>query len=453
MTTASPLPLSLFALLREQFGENLPLLRCTKATLVHLSHTIEDLVLANRLPALLFTGFQESSHWRKETERYRALAEVAQQVCIFAGGNLPPESSASQLHVVLGGDDPLRQEWFLALLSEEFAVLLCGQDQHIGAKSEALRQFDTIFTFDPQVIDQVLDRLEQVIGQYRPERLAQLQAARRTFPPSTPKPEIISHFTREMIRFEEQLHHSLAATTSLLDSQLRWRDDLTATLVHDLRSPLQGLGLALNMLQSKTDWADAKPQDILQIAQSSVRNMAVLIQLILDTNQLASGQFDLNWQGYEPKKLLDDAIEPLQPLLQRNKLELAVMLDERVTTVWGDGDFLTRITQNLLGNAIKFTSAGKRISINVAPAPSGRHIEISVHDTGPGIAPADLEHIFDRYYQADKRAHRGNGLGLYFCQLAAEAHGGQIRAASQLGVGTTFTVVLPSEPPLSALGQ
>lgn len=452
MTTADPLPLSLFALLREQFGEKLPLLRCTKATLVHLSHTIEDLVLSNRLPALLFTGFQESSHWRKETERYRALAEVAQQVCIFAGGKLPPESSASQLHVVLGGDDPLRQEWFLALLSEEFAVLLCGQDQHISAKSEALRQFDTIFTFDPQVIAQVLDRLEEVVGQYRPERLAQLQDARRTFPPSRPNPAIISQFTREMIRFEEQLHHSLTATTSMLDSQLRWRDDLTIMLVHDLRSPLQGLGLALNMLAFETDWTNTKPQDILQIAQSSVSNMTVLIQLILDTNQLASGQFNLNWQGHEPQRLLDEAIEPLRPLLQRNKLELMEGLDERVTTVWGDGDFLTRIIQNLLGNAIKFTPAGKRISINVAPAPSGHHIEISVRDTGAGIAPADLEHVFDRFYQAADSARRGNGLGLYFCQLAAQAHGGTIRAASQLGIGTTFTVVLPSELPLSALG-
>jgi DICT domain-containing protein len=88
--TSSALNLSLFKLLREQFGDALPMIRCTKATLVHLSHTLEDLVLRERIPALLFTGFQESSHWRQETERYRALADVAQQVCIFAGGTLPP---------------------------------------------------------------------------------------------------------------------------------------------------------------------------------------------------------------------------------------------------------------------------------------------------------------------------------------------------------------------------
>lgn len=94
MPAAPPLQISLFELLRDEFGASLAPIRCSKATLVHLSHTIEDTVLRQHIPALLFTGFQQSSHWRRETERYRALAEVAQQVCIFAGGTLPPESNA-----------------------------------------------------------------------------------------------------------------------------------------------------------------------------------------------------------------------------------------------------------------------------------------------------------------------------------------------------------------------
>src|SRR6185503_17856961 len=106
--------LSLFKLLRQKLDQRLPTVRCTKATLVHLSHTLEDTILSRRIPAMIFTGFQESAYWRQETERYWALAQVAQQVCIFAGAPLPPESETTSLHVTLNGNDPLRQEWFLA---------------------------------------------------------------------------------------------------------------------------------------------------------------------------------------------------------------------------------------------------------------------------------------------------------------------------------------------------
>ena len=213
MPPSSDLDLSLFNLLREEFGTTLQPLQCTKATLVHLSHTLEDMVLTRKLPALLFTGFQESSHWREETERYRALAEIAQQVCIFAGGELPAESSARELNITLRGDDPLRQEWFLALLCPQFAVLLCGQDRNVPADDEATRQFDTLWSFDPQIIDRVLDLLEQVITSYRPDRLQMLQDARKQYPLTAPDPRIVTHFTSEMIRFEEQLHRQLTQTT------------------------------------------------------------------------------------------------------------------------------------------------------------------------------------------------------------------------------------------------
>jgi DICT domain-containing protein len=272
--------LSLFQLLRDEFGTLLEPLRCSKATLVHLSHTLEDLVLTRHIPALLFTGFQESSHWREETERYRALAAVAQQVCIFAGGTLPPESQASELHVTLRGDDPLRQEWFVLLLSAEVSVLLCGQDRQLPADEEALRQFDTLWTFDPQILERVLDLLEQVVGSYRPDRLAKLQEARRSFPLSAPDPQVVTRFTSEMIRFEEELHATLHRTTTALNEQLRWRDDLTAALVHDLRTPLQGLLLGLDMLL--LGQADAATQnELLRMARYSATNMTSMVQLQL----------------------------------------------------------------------------------------------------------------------------------------------------------------------------
>lgn len=197
--------LSLFQLLSDELGDVLPVVTYTKATLVHLSHTLEDIVLREKLPALMFTGFQKSSHWRKETERYRELAGVAQQVAVFAGEPLPPESLASQLHITLRGDDPLRQEWFLAILSPRFAVILAGQDNLAPVDNEGLREFDTFWSFEPHVVERVLNLLEHVVAAYRPERLPQLQEARREMPPQMPDAGLITRFTLDMLRFEEAL--------------------------------------------------------------------------------------------------------------------------------------------------------------------------------------------------------------------------------------------------------
>ena len=120
--------LSIFETLKDKVGDEIPVISLTKATLVHLSHTLEDFVLRRQLPAFIFTGFQESSHWRKETERYQKLADTAMQVCIFAGKPLPEDSNSEAVQIELEGDDPLRQEWFLGIFSTEFSVILCGLD-------------------------------------------------------------------------------------------------------------------------------------------------------------------------------------------------------------------------------------------------------------------------------------------------------------------------------------
>lgn len=287
-------------------------------------------------------------------QRRAASSNVSanQQVCIFAGGLLPPETQASKLHITLRGDDPLSQEWFLALLCPQFAVLLCGQDRQLDAEDEATRQFDTLWSFKPAVLERVLDQLEQVVAAYRSERLDALQAARQRFPLVAPDPDLVTSFTAELIRYEEELQRRLAATAQQLHHQQRWREDLLATLVHDLRSPLQAVALSLDMLRF--------PADL------SAEDMAMVL------GRGASGA------------------KQLQTLIQ----------------------------------------------LTVAPAPQPRQLEIRVRDTGRGIAPDVLPYIFERYHQGQRNDRRGYGLGLYFCRLVAEAHGGQIRLA------------LPAQPPL-----
>ncbi len=205
--------ISIFETLKDDLGGDLNTVMLTKATLVHLSHTLEDFVLQRHLPAMIFTGFQESSHWRKETKRYQALADVAMQVCIFAGKPLPPDADIGALQIELTGDDPLRQEWFLAILSTDFSVILAGLDNMESVPAEAHRRFETLWSFDVSVVNKVLDSLEGVIERYRPDMLAPLQAARRNYPPIEPTSDIILRFTNELLRIEDRLQRDIYQTT------------------------------------------------------------------------------------------------------------------------------------------------------------------------------------------------------------------------------------------------
>ncbi len=220
--------LSLFRHLQEHFGERLPVVDCTKMTLVHLSHTLEDIILREKIPALLFTGFQESGHWRKETERYLALAQVAKQICIFAGKQPAEDSQERTIHVTLTGDDPLRQEWFVCILSAQLAVVLCGQDYGSRFDKEQDRQFATFWTFEPEIVNEVLDLLEKVVEHYRPDRAADLRRARLDFPPVLPDPKLLTELTRHMLKYEEKLVllarielHERKQTQSQLEVRLR----------------------------------------------------------------------------------------------------------------------------------------------------------------------------------------------------------------------------------------
>ncbi len=442
MSSSPPIPLSLFDLLHHRLGSSVQLIRCTKATLVHFSHSLEDLVLRHQLAAIIFTGFQESSHWAQETARYRALADVVQQICIFAGGSLPPESNVRELHVTLSGDDPLRQEWFLGIFSERFTAILCGQDRLIPFEDEALREFDTIWSFTPAVINEVLDLLEHVVAQYRPDRVELLRAARQKIPHIAPDPVLVTELTGELLRYEETLNQRLQRSSRALEQQLAWHEQLTEALVHDLRTPLEGVNQTIAFLREYTDLDPATIAEMLDMAALSVNNLSGLVQLILDANRLETNQFSLQYAPIAPQQLIDRALRAVQPLLNLAQLQFISKIDAQIRAVVCDGDLMVRVLQNLLGNAIRFTAAGGQVTLEMSETKPG-WVQIRLLDTGIGIAPEAIAKIFERYYFTGSGERRSGGIGLYFCRLAVVAHGGQIRAESRVGVGTTIIILLP----------
>lgn len=228
MPNSPQTPYSVFESLKATVRDRANLVQLTKATLVHLSHTLENMVLERHMPAYIIVGFQESTHWAEEIERYQALAELAHQILIFAGEPVPLEQPANIHQIKLRPDDRLRKEWFLIILGQDFSTVLAGLDQVVDDVDESLRRFDALWTFEPQAVHEVLKGLENILATYDPQQAEMLAAARAQFPPDAlPNINAINHFSTEIIRFEDQLQHELRKLTV----QLHQREALYRAIV------------------------------------------------------------------------------------------------------------------------------------------------------------------------------------------------------------------------------
>ncbi|MBN1936511.1 MAG: PAS domain-containing protein [Anaerolineae bacterium] len=219
------------------------------------------------------------------------------------------------------------------------------------------------------------------------------------------------------------------------------RDNLMHTIVHDLRSPLSGVNMALNVIVQGQAMSETQ-QQMIGIAQNSVNRMSMLIDSILDVSRMESGQMPLARSAVRLEALIATVIQLQTPLTQLNRLRLIDESPDNLPAVWGDAEVIGRVLQNLVDNAIKFTPAGGEIRMTARHDPETAQMLVSVADNGPGISPEVQERLFQKFATGDTPG-RGTGLGLAFCRLAVEAHGGRIWVESEPGKGTTFTFSLP----------
>jgi CheY-like chemotaxis protein/two-component sensor histidine kinase len=179
--------------------------------------------------------------------------------------------------------------------------------------------------------------------------------------------------------------------------------------------------------------------------ERNARSQSQLIDDLLDVSRIMAGKVRLDVQQLELTPIIDAAVDATRPAADAKHIQVQTLLDPRAGAVAGDPERLQQILWNLLSNAIKFTPKGGKVQVQLQRVNS--HVEISVSDTGQGIAPEFLPHVFDRFRQADsssKRAHGGLGLGLAIVRHLVELHGGRVHASSEgQGRGATFTIELP----------
>jgi signal transduction histidine kinase len=213
---------------------------------------------------------------------------------------------------------------------------------------------------------------------------------------------------------------------------------------HELRTPMNAvLGYTRMLLMNVYGELPEKVKDVHQRVDKSGRHLLGLINDVLDFSKIEAGQLALAINPYSIKDVIQAVVSSAQSLATEKNLVLKITVPADVPTASGDERRISQVLLNLVGNAIKFTDSGE---VRVAVATTNGSFEVSVSDTGPGIAAADREKIFEEFRQAEgSLAQRkgGTGLGLAIAKKIVEMHGGKIWVESEVGKGSKFTFTLP----------
>jgi signal transduction histidine kinase len=224
------------------------------------------------------------------------------------------------------------------------------------------------------------------------------------------------------------------------------RRQMTADIAHELRTPLTVIA---GYIESMRDGVLTATPERLGVIYAEIEHLQRLVGDLRVLSQADAGELKLNRQPVPPLDLLQQAAAAFAHQAEQKGVRLQLARNGPVPPIDIDETRMLQVLGNLLSNALRYTPAGGQVELRAASDPAGPGVTLSVRDTGPGIAPADLPHIFNRFYRADKsRAEESgeSGLGLAIAKALVEAHGGNLIAESALDQGTTFTIRLPNAP-------
>lgn len=226
-----------------------------------------------------------------------------------------------------------------------------------------------------------------------------------------------------------------------LAAEERVRRELFADIAHELRHPLAVLRGRLELLQ---DGVVPMNQEQVLYLQEMVIGLSRLVGDLRDLSLAEVGRLSLAVEAVDLGALIADLIENMEPVAADRSIRLTANVGPGLEALPADRDRIRQVLVNLLANALHYTPQGGSVTVSATAA--GAQAQVSVTDTGPGISPEDLPHLFDRFYRADKSRTRGtggSGLGLAIVRSLVELHGGSVQVESKVGEGSRFVVVLP----------
>lgn len=222
------------------------------------------------------------------------------------------------------------------------------------------------------------------------------------------------------------------------------REDVLSMVSHDLKNPIAAIQLSAQLLDKQIERFQL-PTDlhkVVEILQASASSMDALIQSILDMGKIQAGTFSVDPRPLELRSALNSAIALLSPLATAKNIQLELEGTSHLLVANADQNRVLQVLSNLIGNAIKFTPNGGKVT--VSSELDGAAVKISVRDNGPGIPADQIPYLFARHWQAMSAATRGSGLGLFISRGIVEAHRGKIWVESEVGKGSCFSFTLPA---------
>jgi signal transduction histidine kinase len=243
-----------------------------------------------------------------------------------------------------------------------------------------------------------------------------------------------------------QMNDELQRVYGELETASRHKSEFLANMSHELRTPLNAiLGFSQVLRKNLFGELNSKQEEYVEDILSSGNHLLSLINDVLDLSKVEAGQIELQVAPFSLREAVERGVVMIRERASKNGVSLAAEVEPEVQVVRADERRIRQILFNLLSNAVKFTPAGGRIDVTAARV--NGEIQVAVADTGAGIAPDDLDRIFEEFQQTDEgaRQQEGTGLGLALSKRLVELHGGRIWVESELGVGSRFVFTLPAE--------
>jgi signal transduction histidine kinase len=241
-----------------------------------------------------------------------------------------------------------------------------------------------------------------------------------------------------------RLFQEIQDASRQLEAASQHKSEFLANMSHELRTPLNAIiGFSEVLSERMFGELNEKQAEYLRDIYASGTHLLSLINDILDLSKIEAGRMELELTDFDLPTAIDNALTLVRDRAGRRSITLETAVDVRLGAVRADERKIRQVVLNLLSNAIKFTPEGGRIEVRAVPVDGS--VEVSVSDTGVGIAPEDQEAVFEEFRQVGTAAKKveGTGLGLTLCRKFVELHGGKIWVKSQVGVGSTFTFTLP----------
>jgi signal transduction histidine kinase len=247
---------------------------------------------------------------------------------------------------------------------------------------------------------------------------------------------------KELDQRVELRTHELAVANERLTELDKLKSKFVSDVSHELRTPISNIALYLEMLEVGNP---SKSKQYLSILKEDISRLTKLVADTLDLSQLEREDTKANFSWHDLNEICRQVFLANKLRAETDGLQFTFMPMEHLPPVWAAGDQIKQVVSNLIGNALNYTHVGD-IKIATSVDEDEKHVCIYVNDTGDGIEPEDLKHIFERFYRGRKAGQStipGSGLGLAICQEIIEQHNGRIEVDSEVGVGSTFTVFLP----------